>query len=280
MPFTAAMHPQVVHFVIAFVLGGVLLRWVSLAGRPSWAGPAAAAMLIFGGLAAVPAVSTGVAAHGPAERVPGARPAVQEHEEWGERTRNLLLLIVAVEVLAIGLARSEDRKRLANGATMLSAALGIAAVFFVYETGEQGGELVYAYAGGVGVRSGEPEDISNLLVAGLYHQAVADRAEGRGEDAARLIREMSERRPDDLTVQIMWGESMLRDLDDAESSLAFLDDLSVPEDNTSLTVRAEILRADALESLERTEEASAVLSNLLERYPQNRAVLQRTQPQG
>ena len=43
-------------------------------------------------LAALAAVrvrtQSGTAAHGPVERIPGVRPAVQEHEEWGERTQN------------------------------------------------------------------------------------------------------------------------------------------------------------------------------------------------
>src|SRR2546422_4555637 len=34
-------------------------------------------------------------------RVPGARAAVMEHEEWGERTRNIFLVVAALEIAAL-----------------------------------------------------------------------------------------------------------------------------------------------------------------------------------
>ena len=33
MPSLAALHPQVVHFVVALIMVGVALRWASLAWR-------------------------------------------------------------------------------------------------------------------------------------------------------------------------------------------------------------------------------------------------------
>jgi len=45
MPSLASLHPQIVHFAIALCVAGVVLRWLSLAGRPAWASPAAAALL-------------------------------------------------------------------------------------------------------------------------------------------------------------------------------------------------------------------------------------------
>ncbi len=67
------------------------LRWIWFTGKVPFAGSAAATLLLIGTLAAVLAVESGEDGHGPAERIPGARPAVEEHEEWGERTRNLFL---------------------------------------------------------------------------------------------------------------------------------------------------------------------------------------------
>ena len=58
----------------------------------------------------------------------------------------------------------------------------------VYETSEHGGELVYSYAGGLGIRTGDEKDIERLLLAGYYNQAMADRKAGRSDSAAQLIR--------------------------------------------------------------------------------------------
>src|SRR5438034_3544856 len=98
-------HPAVVHFAIGLLAVGVLLRWASLTRRLAFAGPAALLLLVLGTAAAVMATQTGTAAHGPVESVPGAAPAVQEHEEWGKRTSNVFLLVLLVEVVAVVLAR-------------------------------------------------------------------------------------------------------------------------------------------------------------------------------
>src|SRR5256885_15776108 len=58
-------------------------------------------LLLVGTVGAVLAVQSGTAAHGPVERVPGARAAVMEHEEWGQRTRNIFLIVAALELVAL-----------------------------------------------------------------------------------------------------------------------------------------------------------------------------------
>ena len=45
-------------------------------------------------------------------------------------------------------------------------------------------KLVYAYAGGVGIRSGDPADVERLLLAGLYNEAQAERKAGRLNESA------------------------------------------------------------------------------------------------
>src|SRR5688572_9719142 len=184
----AALHPQVVHFVIGLLIIGVLFRVVALSGRMKWTGPAATALLVIGGAAAWVAAKSGTAAHGPVERIPGAREAVQEHEEWGERTRNVFVGVAALELIALALSGGAART-----VRSVSALAGIAGVFVLYEAAEHGGDLVYAYAGGVGIRSGKPEDVARLLVAGLYNESQLARKAGRGEDANRLIRLMVDR---------------------------------------------------------------------------------------
>src|SRR4030095_7091918 len=144
----APYHPQFVHFAIALLAAGVVFRIVSLIGRPAFAAPAALSLLGAGTLAAALAVQSGTAAHGPVERIPGARTAVVEHEEWGIRTRNVFYVVIVLEALGLVLYRS-PRQRLAY---IASAVVGVGGLVCLYEAGEHGGELVYAYAGGVGTR--------------------------------------------------------------------------------------------------------------------------------
>jgi uncharacterized membrane protein len=263
-----SFHPQVVHFAIVLLVLGVVFRLLSLTGRVAFAGPSASLLLLLGTASVVAAAYTGIEAHGPVERVPGSREAVQEHEEWGIRTRNVFLAVGALEILALVFAR----RRGARAAEMLSAAVGVAGLLCLYEAGEHGGELVYSYAGGVGIRSGEPEDVSRLLLAGLYHQAQLDRKAGRSAEASRLIDEMARRVPDDLEVRMLAAESILLDGKDAEGALAALDRLSVPDESRRLVIRQGVLRADALVSAGRAAEARGVLEGLLARYPDARAV--------
>ena len=263
-----SFHPQVVHFAIALLIVGVVFRLLSLTGRIAFAGPAASVLLLLGTALAVAAAQTGIAAHGPVERVPGSRDAVVEHEDWGIRARNVFLAVAALEILALVVARRGK----ARPAHLLSGAVGLAGLFCLYEAAEHGGELVYSYAGGVGIRSGEPEDVARLLLAGLYHQAQLDRKAGRPAEASRLIEEMARRFPDDLEVQMLAAESLLLDGKDAEGAIAALDRISVPQDNRRLVSRHGILRADALQGAGRADEARSVLEALLARYPDSSSV--------
>src|SRR3970282_1124290 len=92
---------------------------------------------------------SGTDAHGPVERVPGVRQAVIEHEEWGERARNIFLAVAALEIAALVLVRRSAR--IAKGLTVASALVGLAGGAAIYEAGGGGGELEYRYAGGGGI---------------------------------------------------------------------------------------------------------------------------------
>src|SRR5258708_6439849 len=108
----AALHPLVVHFTVALAIVGVLFRLVSLLGRPAFLGPAAATLLILGAGASILAVQSGTAAHGPVERVPGSRMAVQEHEAWGQRAEYALWLVGIVEVIGLAMYKSPAASQL------------------------------------------------------------------------------------------------------------------------------------------------------------------------
>ncbi len=268
MPDLATFHPIVVHFTIALLVAGVVLRWVSLTGRAKFSHHAAATLIIAGALAAVIAVESGTDAHGPAERIPGARSAVQEHEEHGERARNVALFLAAVEIAALALTWKKYRR--ARLAWIASAAIGAISLFVLYEAAEHGGELVYSYAGGVGTRSGEPEDVGRLLLAGLYHQARLDRDAGNSAAAAELVALAATRFPDQPEVQLLRAESELRDLDDAAGALELL--RASPSGEGRLALRHGMLMVEALARTGDFVAAHRELERLEAEFPENRGI--------
>jgi uncharacterized membrane protein len=263
-----ALHPQVVHFTIVLVIVGVAFRLVSLLGRPALAftGPAAAVLLILAGGSAYFAARSGIDAHGPVERVPGSRPAVVAHEEWGVDAHFIVAGLGVIELAGLALRRW-PRVKIVHG---LSAAVGLVGVFYVYEAAKHGGELVYNYAGGVGIRSGDPKDTERLLLAGLYHQAMADRAAGQGDRAAALITAAVKRFPTDVEVNLLAAESMLLDQKNPLGTLATLARVNVPTDNRILSLRQATLQADAFEAAGEKDEAVMTLESVLKRFPNPR----------
>ena len=163
-----------------------------------------------------------------------------------------------------------DRRR--RAVLVASGVVGLGGMFVLYETAEHGGDLVYQYAGGVGVRSGDPNDLSRLLLAGLYHNAVLDRSEGRPVDAARLIEEMSRRFPDDRAIALLVIESLILDRENGEAALEALARFTVPEGNRRLRLQAGLLTADALPLTERTDSAQTTLEVLLQDFPSNQQI--------
>jgi len=259
----APYHPQIVHFAIALLVVGVLFRALSLLRRPAFLGPAAATLLTLGTIAAVLAVQSGTAAHPPVERVPGARAAVTEHEEWGERTRTVFVAVLLVEVLGLLLLRSPKRRYL-NAA---STALGVVGLFCLFEAGRHGGRLVYSYAGGIGIQSGDPADVERLLLAGLYQQAQVERRKGRSAEAAALLAQAAQRLPGDPEVQLSAAESLLIDRKDPRGALAVLKGIAPPAGNRSFRIRHGLLTADALEAAGQRDAAAVVVQGLLTDFP-------------
>ena len=261
-----ALHPQVVHFAIALLFVGVLFRAASWLGRPAFLGPSATALLTLGTLAAIVAVYTGDVAHGPVEQMPGLRPAVEDHEFWGSWARNIFVIVLLAELVALALRNSPK----ARYALITSTAVGVLGLGALYEAGEHGGEIVYGYAGGVGTRSGNPQDVAHLLRAGLYQQAIADRTAGRADGAAALLDIAAQRFPDDVEVQLARAESLLLDRKNATAALDALRSIMPPADNRAVRIRHGMLTADALVAAGQREGAIATLQQLLAAVPSPR----------
>ena len=267
MPSIASLHPQVVHFAIALLIVGVVFRLLSLTGRLAFTGPAATTLIVLGTVATVLAVQSGNDAHGPVERIPGVRPAVVDHEEWGIRARNIFLGVAALELLA--LAQAGRMPKQAKVVAMGAAAIGLVGLAAIYEAGEHGGELVYNYAGGIGTRSGDPKDVGRLMVAGLYQQALLDRQANKGAEGAALIDLAAARFPENLELQLMSIEWTTEVKQDPAGALQRLDALSVSQAENRLRTRAGLARATALKAQGNIDGARQVLMTLKGEFPTN-----------
>jgi uncharacterized membrane protein len=269
MESLASLHPQVVHFAIALLFVGVPLRVLSLTGKIPFARHAATLLLLLGTAAAAVSVKSGDDAHGPVERIPGVRTAVVEHEEHGEQARNIFLAVAAIELLALGLGARGAAARVVQGTYLASALVGAYGLGAMYEAAEHGGELVYSYAGGPGLRSGDTTDVKRLLMAGLYNQAQADRKAGRPLDAARLTQEMAARFGDDTTVKFLVVESLQKDSQDLASALAAARAIGIDTANARWAARQATVIADLHVAMGHPDSARAVLAPAVARFPQN-----------
>jgi uncharacterized membrane protein len=268
----APLHPQIVHFVIALTIVGALLRWLSLVPKVPFASPAASLLLLVGAVAAVFAVSSGMAAHQPVEAIPGVAAAVRAHEDWGHRARTVLLIVAALELLGLLLLPLPTFRRWVHVVSAVVCLLGAGTVFVA---SEKGGELVYSYAGGPGLRTGDTNDITRLFTAGVYEQAMVERARKQPIAAAELIDLLARRWPGDTAIELLRIESLLRDRGDAAGALAALNALHLPADNPRLQVRAGLLAVDAHLAAGQPDSARALLQRLVTQFPSSQRLKDR-----
>ena len=265
MPNIGAYHPIIVHFAIVLLVLGVIFRWISLTGRVSFAGGSAVTLLLLGTAVAVLAVHSGLDAHGPVERIPGVRGAVQEHEDAGTWARNIFLIVALLEIVALVAGRrSIQIARVALWTSAVVCVFGFAAIL---KAADRGGDLVYSYAGGVGIRTGDTADVTRLYLAGIYQRAVQARAQHDSARAAELFAELQRQFPNDTNVKLLAIESLLRDKHDPRAALAELSHFAPRPDDQRLQVRVGFLKADAFVAAGKPDSARAVLQQLATAFP-------------
>lgn len=265
MPNIGIYHPTIVHFAVALLVAGAIFRWISLSGRAAFTGPAAATLLLAGTLAAAAAVRSGLDAHGPVERIPGARQAVVDHEDAGKLARNVFLIVALLELVALTTRRRSVN--LARGAIWGSAVVSVFGLTALYKAGERGADVVYRYAGGVGTRYGDTADVNRLYLAGLYQTALHARNQHDSGRAARLYDRLAHEYPNDTTVRFLQIESLVRDSDDGRAALRLLANLRVPPADRRLRLRHGFLKTDAFLAVGRTDSARATLEQLARDFP-------------
>ena len=177
------------------------------------------------------------------------------------RHRQEFLGVIELAGLAM---RKSPRVKIVHG---VAAVVALVCVGIVYETGEHGGELVYSYAGGIGLRSGNEEDLDRLLLAGYYQKAMADRKAGRSESAAQLIADAARRHSSDPELKLVAAESLLLDQKNPQAAIDALASMDPP---AALRIRRGMLQADAFEALGQKDAAIAVLQALVAQTPNAR----------
>jgi len=271
MPNIGIFHPQIVHFVVALLFVGVIARVITLiplgdlGQRLAFGSPMAATLIFVGTLAAVAAVQSGHDAHDPIERIPGVAPAVRTHEDLGEDTRNIFLVVSVLELAALALAaRQTTVARLARYA---GAVVGVWGLVVLFEAAEHGGDLVYSYAGGPGLRTGDTADVRRLLISGLYNGAQKARRAGRKDDAARLTTELVAQMPGDASATLIAAQSQLTDKNDPRAALATLATVQAPDSNFRLVMGKAFTTAQAYQALGLKDSARMVLEALKVQIP-------------
>ncbi len=150
METLASFHPKVVHFAIALLLTYVLLEFLYLLFKKEYLNKSATLILFLGVLGSLASLLTGNQAYHYAEslfdnydiKIPLG--LIDEHEEYATWT---LFWFSGILVIRFILNLKDKLKGWLQIAVFVLSLVG---VYFVYETGEHGGELVYKY--GVGTK--------------------------------------------------------------------------------------------------------------------------------
>ncbi len=138
------LHPQIVHFPIAFLLLAALVELSNLYLNRRPVSRFALVLLIIGTIGAFAAVQSGENSEDKVEQVlPETRNLLEEHEEAGNR---VMWFFIAVSVLKIVLTALKIEAL--PWRIVLSLLLLIGA-FLLYRAGHYGGQLVYEYGAGV-----------------------------------------------------------------------------------------------------------------------------------
>jgi uncharacterized membrane protein len=262
----AVFHPQITEFAVALLMAGVVARCISLTGKLTFTRPGAATLLLLGTLAAILAVRSGLQAHEAVERVPGIGPAVNAHEDAGEWARNVFLVVSGIELVGLALV---NRPRWRRRVEVASAIVGLVGAAALYRAADRGGDLVFNYAGGVGIRSGDTTDVSRLLTAGLFEQAMVARKAHRPGEADTLLSELARLHPSDPNVQLVHAQSLLEDRKDPAAALAVLNGIVVPDSLAFLKSRVAFQKADAFLAATMQDSARATLTALLREFAGN-----------
>jgi uncharacterized membrane protein len=157
MEFLAENHPRVIHFAIALLVVYPLLEVLAVIFRKEYLDKAAHLILFIGVLSAVGAVLTGNQAEAVAHQweeqgaiIPFGE--INEHKDYANITLWFFAgLLIARTFLVL-------KKKFSGIVRYIVVILAVIGLYFVYETGEHGGKLVYKYGVGTQLKMQEIEE--------------------------------------------------------------------------------------------------------------------------
>lgn len=154
MNFLASLHPQVVHFPIAFFLGYALLEIIGVIFKKDFFSKAAYLFLFLGVLGAFAAVFTGNSAVDAAKALSKkgvhiAFGAIEDHEDMANLTMWFFTGLLVLRTYFV------LKKKFTGKIKLLFVLLALLGSFFVYRTGQLGGRLVYKHGIGTDLLKGE-----------------------------------------------------------------------------------------------------------------------------
>jgi uncharacterized membrane protein len=152
MEFLAAFHPKVIHFPIALLLTYTLLEAVGAILKKELFSNAAYILLILGVLGAIAAVQTGQQAEHLFENwTKSSGDLLEMHEKYANLTVWLFSFLLVIRTAFIILVQVK-KKFVANAVILkyIFVLIAVIGCYFIYETGEYGGKMVYEH--GVGTK--------------------------------------------------------------------------------------------------------------------------------
>src|SRR5665647_509393 len=145
MEFLAQFHPKIIHFPIAFLLVYLLLELLGAVFKKDFFSKAAHLFLLFGVLGALAAVLTGNLAENAFEGWNKTTSAILEtHSTYANITLWYFTALLVIRTFLV------LRKNFSNLFKYIFCILALVGSYFIYQTGEHGGEMVFRH--GVGTQ--------------------------------------------------------------------------------------------------------------------------------
>jgi uncharacterized membrane protein len=140
MEVLAQFHPKVIHFAIAFLLGYVLLELLGAFLKKDFLSKSAHLLLFLGVLGALAAVITGNQAFNVWEYWNKESSALMEsHETYATITIFYFFAVLVLRTFFV------FKKKFSGFIPYAFVVLAVIGTYFVYQTGEMGGAMVYKH---------------------------------------------------------------------------------------------------------------------------------------
>lgn len=210
------IHPLIIHFPIAFISLAVFLDFGGFFFKAQkWLRSTTSALYTFGAVGAIAAYFSGRAAADSLDIPAHVYSAIGQHADWALYTTIFLGLYSLIRLIAI--KRGIGQK---TGALLIFFLLGTIGFFFVSQTAELGGRLIFKY--GLGVSAKASKEIKNIpsgfntSLNGSWSWQASSRA------AKDFQNSFSSLRPGEKTIQFASEDSLLVIKADQEISRYFL----------------------------------------------------------